>query len=105
MLRYQKGYIFNGYTFVVNKEDIHNARDGLFVEAVALLPNSWISVKERLPEQRDDYLVCTEDAEVYVCEYIPSVKQWWNGQELICDGRITHWMPLPSPPGEEDNDG
>ena len=40
MLKYQKGYIFNGHTFVVNKEDVHNATDDMFVEATALLPVS-----------------------------------------------------------------
>ena len=40
MLKYQKGYIFNGYTFVVNKEDVHNATDDMFVDAAALLPVS-----------------------------------------------------------------
>ena len=41
MLKYQKGYIFNGLTFVVNKEDVHNAKDEMFVEATALLPMVW----------------------------------------------------------------
>ena len=40
MLKYQKGYIFNGHMFVVNKEDVHNATDDMFVEATALLPVS-----------------------------------------------------------------
>lgn len=38
MYRYQKGFIFNEYTFVVNKEDVRNARDEDFVEGTALLP-------------------------------------------------------------------
>ena len=40
MLKYQKGYIFNGHTFVVNKEDVHNETDDMFVEATVLLPVS-----------------------------------------------------------------
>lgn len=43
MLKYQKGYIFNGHTFVVNKEDVHNATDDMFVEATALLPVSDVA--------------------------------------------------------------
>lgn len=58
----------------------------------------WISVKERLPEWRSDYLVCTDNMEVYICEYIPSVAQWWYDDNLVCDGRIVHWMPLPDTP-------
>ena len=43
MIKYQKGYIFNGHTFVVNKEDVHNATDDMFVEATALLPVSDVA--------------------------------------------------------------
>lgn len=38
MYRYQKGFIFNECTFVVNKEDVRNAKDEDFVEGMALLP-------------------------------------------------------------------
>ena len=102
MLRHQKGFIFNGYTFVVNKEDIHNARDDMFVEATALLPDRWISVKERLPEDNAYYLVWRKGWQ------IPSImkcrrKAGFNTH--MAYGDVTHWMPLPSPPREEDNDG
>ena len=36
-LKYQKGYIFEGHTFVMKKSDIHNAKDEQFVEGTALL--------------------------------------------------------------------
>ena len=38
MFKYQKGYIFEGHTFVVNKSDIHNAKDDSFVDGTAFLP-------------------------------------------------------------------
>ena len=44
MLKYQKGFIFNGHTFVVNKEDVHNATDDMFVEATALLTEDCVKV-------------------------------------------------------------
>lgn len=62
----------------------------------------WISVKDKLPETRDYYLASTADVDMWVCEFIPSVKQWWTvpGDELhISD--IAYWMPLPEPPKEE----
>lgn len=62
----------------------------------------WISVEERLPETRDNYLALTAECEIYICDFIPSVKQWWT---VSCDDLyvigITHWMPLPEPPKEE----
>lgn len=62
--------------------------------------SDWISVKERLPDINDEYIVFTEDAEVFICEYLPSVNQWWDRDASIIYGRITHWMPLPDPPKE-----
>lgn len=61
----------------------------------------WILVVERLPEKRDYYLAFTQANETYVCDFIPSVNQWWIEP---CDkrlGNVTHWMPLPEPPKEE----
>lgn len=102
MLKYQNGYIFDGHTFVVNKEDIHNAPDDLFVEATALLPDGWISVKDRLPEQMKKVLTTVE--------YDFNGKHYRNLKIAYYDGNgkweplsrqtdeITHWMPLPEPP-------
>lgn len=62
----------------------------------------WIPVTERLPTGRDSVLALTGDCDIYVCDYIPSVKQFWTipGDELHIDD-ITHWMPLPEPPESE----
>lgn len=38
MYRYQKGFIYNGQTFVTDKEDIHDAINEDFVEGTAFLP-------------------------------------------------------------------
>ena len=65
--------------------------------------SEWISVKDRMPP-RGDCLVITEDCEIYLCDYFPSVNQYWYLDEMIMAETITHWMPLPEPP-KEDNDG
>ena len=64
----------------------------------------WIPVTERLPENRDDVLLC---------------RKWWNeirnpqmgwynevsGEWFDLSNRairnVTHWMPLPEPPKGE----
>lgn len=103
MLRYQKGYICNGYTFVVNKEDVHNATDDMFVDATALLPDGWISVKERLPEKTGYYLIACDRPYIgkkdgiNISFYQHKVKNWKTTNNL----HVTHWMPLPEPPKEE----
>lgn len=67
------------------------------------LPESgWISVKERLPEDNAYYLVWRKGWQ------IPSImkcrrKAGFNTH--MAYGDVTHWMPLPEPPGEEGNDG
>ncbi len=46
MYRYQNGFIFNGHTFVVNKEDVRNAKDENFVEGTALLPEKMFEPED-----------------------------------------------------------
>lgn len=59
----------------------------------------WISVKDRLPEAKSLVLgINAEEQRPYV--------MWFNGvcwtfeEYVIEDGIITHWMPLPDPPKE-----
>ena len=68
----------------------------------------WISVKDRLPEEKD-YHECEESYD--------GVVLWWNGKTIgigwyyestgswanLHDSEIygvTHWMPIPEPPKE-----
>ena len=46
MYRYQKGFIFNEHTFVVNKENVRNAKDEDFVEGTALLPEKMFEPED-----------------------------------------------------------
>lgn len=66
----------------------------------------WISVKDRLPEEKGEYLVayhpCYWDD---VKEYVTYTgidtfrgKTTWAKKKFQ---RITHWMPLPQPPKGE----
>ena len=62
----------------------------------------WISVKDKLPEEDDNYLV-------YGASYLGSIingsdyfdvelGDWWEHPH----DQITHWMSLPKPPESED---
>ena len=66
----------------------------------------WISVEERLPEQENTQVLMTDGE----CHYISSRNNMVRF--LDCEGifipgkagagvKVTHWMPLPSPPKEE----
>ena len=67
--------------------------------------NRWIPVTERLPEKTGKYLVCGQwrgkPAETWVCELISlgKIKGWANEAR---NPVVTHWMPLPEPPGATD---
>ena len=69
----------------------------------------WISVKDKLPEYREYVLVFTEGCIVIGCskedEY--GEKEWesdyideWGEAETLRN--VTHWMPLPNKPGENE---
>jgi hypothetical protein len=78
----------------------------------------WISVKDRLPEVVDSYIVVIKEKSSWEKEYTYNVdvatynpyerayiddcwntyNDWDEGQEYL---HITHWMPLPVPPKGE----
>jgi hypothetical protein len=75
--------------------------------------NGWISVKDRLPELRQEVLVWYDNGyEVaYLQKFEPPKLQYpqFNNVEMFewCFGDfedfdVTHWMPLPEPPKEEE---
>jgi len=84
--------------------------------------SKWISVKEKLPENKESVLVfCGNQPPpkfIYMAqktdfEYSrllnPSIKipenyyAWFTKRstELLTNAEVTHWMPLPNPPTEE----
>lgn len=87
------------------------------MELPAVSVPQWISVKDRLPDVADKYIVtaCDEwcshgegiwyDTVVVVAEYSGGCWNWNdNGTDYDIDDLVTHWMPLPEPPkGDTDN--
>lgn len=63
--------------------------------------NGWISVLDRLP-RCGDRVIITDG--VFVCEAFLSISHKWvrNGIGWI-ESEITHWMPMPKPPEEENH--
>ena len=62
-------------------------------------PNEWVSVKERLPEEKQRVIVR--------CEHVGTSVGWILWGNWMTDigpgaGKVTHWMPLPKSPKEDE---
>jgi hypothetical protein len=68
--------------------------------------NGWISVKDRLPEFCEDVLVrgeCGIIDQGHRIKWSHSDEWVWRaGNYSGCAEEVTHWMPLPQPPKEEE---
>ena len=69
----------------------------------------WIPVTERLPkEEKKIYWCCTNMGIMCECRWTnnrwglgESEKWGWNIMDVPQYQKVTHWMPLPQPPKEE----
>lgn len=85
----------------VNK-GLNIARSALRNEQIAPTlnpPNEWVSVEERLPEEKQRVIVR--------CERVGTSVGWILWGNWMTDigpgaGKVTHWMPLPEPPEKEE---
>ena len=60
---------------------------------------TWISEKERLPEQGERVLVSNGG---FICEsYLSQSGKWQRGGVDMFFMTPSHWMPLPEPPKED----
>ena len=65
-------------------------------------PNEWVSVDERLPEEKQRVIVR--------CEHVGTSVGWilwgnWMTDIAPGAGKVTHWMPLPAPPDSRPSEG
>jgi len=83
-------------------------------DALAMLrepARGWISVKDRLPENRSMCLTYSPKGKMRVAQaFLPNPDDhpndcWWSvhgqGAHYVA---VTHWMPLPEPPEEVSED-
>lgn len=70
-------------------------------------PYEWISVEDRLPDElfMAVLIYCPDKNNIY-CAYLNARNEWHifdQGSGLWVLERVTHWMPLPSPPTDKEN--
>lgn len=71
--------------------------------------SDWVSVDERLPEDDENVLVYSGDKEMFIAWCGVLGRTWRDSfrdapyDELVGIS-ITHWMPLPKPPSEVQDD-
>ena len=66
-------------------------------------PNEWVSVEEKLPEDRGDVLVMAYWHECWqvMVGWYNEIHRHWRIITLYGEKEttgVTHWMPLPKPP-------
>ena len=83
----------------IEDADVHCAELEWEINRLPAAPR-WVRCEDEKPKERDYYFAFTADAEAFVGEYIPSVEQWWNGDDLILT--VTHWMPIEPPQEVQD---
>lgn len=62
---------------------------------------NWISIKEKLPTYTYYYLVFTNEINGFI--HISIFNHLDNTWQCEIDNKlihVTHWMPLPNPPGD-----
>ena len=83
------------------------ADDRISILEAQLKDREWISVDKCKPENVKDVLVFSNDivfSWVDMAWYSKEAGAWCEaGKEEDYVPIITHWMPLPSPPKEQDN--
>lgn len=72
------------------------------------LKPEWVSVEERLPEESviEEYLVVLKESfGEFSNTAVWSSPHWYSDKDMACIlGGVTHWMPLPAAPQEEEDD-
>jgi hypothetical protein len=83
----------------------HKAFAKLLAEQPTIEQPKWISCAERLPELHTKVLCCGKKGGRFIAE----LNTWGHDNALYWtkrDGKgcptVTHWMPLPTPPKEDE---
>uniref|UniRef100_UPI000669A677 DUF551 domain-containing protein n=1 Tax=Escherichia coli TaxID=562 RepID=UPI000669A677 len=77
----------------------NDVREQTAIPQVPVTPDGWISCSERMPNEEDVLVYCSDTKEMMVGFHKgKGLFQFFymNGVEGVCEP--SHWMPLPEPP-------
>lgn len=104
MMMYRSGFIRNE-PYIMHQSDVIELLVGALRDALDKQPK-WISVEEELPMVGQLVLTYlggyTGDA-MELCS-LDEFGGWVTDMRIAEDAPITHWMPLPEPPMEKEQD-
>jgi hypothetical protein len=74
-------------------------------DAPTVNPYEWISVEDRLPEEKINCLVYYKHAYCNNDGYWAIGMSFYDGSKFQIDWmyKVTHWMPIPEPPVGKEN--
>ena len=61
----------------------------------------WISVKDRLPEKKHEACLCCLDSCLFPGSQYIDIRVFYDDGKWA-NGMVTHWMPLPELPKEDE---
>lgn len=97
--------IITYYADFLDWERIDSIADTIMEKCFATDNNvggNWISVDERLPEDgRERVLVFIKGAYHIIGHPDVDTDRFVHGKWVRWNGSVTHWMPLPEPPGAD----
>ena len=103
--------IANGVTVQEDCKDCAEATQNCIVklqEQIAELRSAqeWVTVKDRLPEESGVYIVTANDGHAQRVSFVQWQKKnrMWNLTGARSYWRVTHWMLLPKPPKETNDE-
>ena len=65
--------------------------------------SEWISVEDRLPEKKREAYLCSLDSCLFPGTQYISIRAFCDDGKWEANGTVTHWMPLPELPKEEES--
>ena len=80
------------------QQDVEYVADHLIMNGVTV--QEWISVEDRLPEEKVNCIVHYKHAYCDNDDYWAIGICFYDGEKFQMDWsyKVTHWMPLPKPP-------